>query len=291
MFGKECYSDNNELLNKAFKEKKILIAAHRGMWGGNIPENTIPSFRLALEMGADMFECDVSKSTDGVLYAFHDGYEKRLLGVDQNIQTLSSQEINQLRFFNSIGEPSGVAVEFFETIVSFFKNGELYNVDRSWEKLPETIAVLNKYPWSVKQALIKSPLKDGVMEFFSGCPVKYMYMPIVYSRADVEKALGYPEVNLVGMELIAQTAEDELFSDDIIKYLHSKRLFAWANTITLSNLTRHILYAGLDDDMALLKSKDDSWGKIIQKDIDVIQTDWPLQLRDYRDDNYRRTNK
>ena len=283
MFGKDCYSEINENLNKAFEEKKVLIAAHRGAWGGNIIENTIPSFNLALEMGADMFECDVSKSTDGILYAFHDGYEKSLLGVDKNIEKLSSAEINGLGFFNSIREPSGVNVASFESIVAHYKNGELYNVDRSWTKFPETIAVLQKYPWALKQALVKSPVRDDVLEHLGKCPDKFMYMPIVRSMEDVEKTLNYPDINLVGMEIIANSQGDELFSGDTVKYLHGKGVFAWVNSITLSNKPQHVLYGGLDDDMALLKSRDESWGKMIQKGIDIIQTDWPWQLKNYRD--------
>ena len=171
-------------------------------------------------------------------------------------------------------------------MVSFFKNGELYNVDRSWGKLPETIEVLKKYPWAIKQALIKSHTEEASLEFLNKCPQKFMYMPIVFSINDVEKALSYPDINIVGMELIAHKPEDELFLDETIKYLHHRQLFAWVNSITLSNLPQHILFGGLDDDTALLKSKDEAWGKLFQKGIDIIQTDWPLQLKNYRDKHY-----
>ena len=284
MFGKNRFSEINELLNKAFEKRKVLIAVHRGVWGGNILGNTIPSFRMACESGADMFELDVSKSTDGVLYSFHDGGEKRMLGIDKNIETLSSAEIGKLSYYNTIGEPSGVHVNLLEDVISYFKNGELYNVDRSWNKLSETINLLKKYPWAIRQALIKSPVKETVLGLLNECSEKFMYMPIVYSMKDVEKVLEYPEINLVGMELIAGKQEDELFRDETVEYLHSRQLFAWVNAITLSSLERHILFAGLDDNTALLKSKEDSWGKLMQKGIDIIQTDWPIQLKKYRDE-------
>lgn len=258
---------------------------HRGVWGGNVVENTILSCQLAREMGADMFECDLSKSTDGVLYAFHDGGEKRMLGIESNIETLSSAEIDALTYYNSIGEASGAHIERFETIASFFKNGELYNIDRAWGKLPETIAVLKQYPWSIEQALIKSPVQQDVLEFLNACPEKYMFMPIAYSMADVEKVLSYDDINVVGIELIAKTPVDELFQDSSIQYIHSRKLFTWANAITLSGLPQQALFGGLDDDTALRKSKDDAWGELFHKRLDVIQTDWPLQLKKYRD-NY-----
>ena len=38
------------------KEKKILLVAHRGVCGGNIPCNSLQAFRSAINMGADMIE-------------------------------------------------------------------------------------------------------------------------------------------------------------------------------------------------------------------------------------------
>jgi len=287
MFGKKIYAANNELLNRAFAKNKVLIAVHRGVWGGNVLGNTITSFQIAREFDADMFELDVSKSTDNILYAFHDGGEKRMLGIDANIETLTSSEIDKLSCYNTIGEPSSVHIDLFESVVSFFKNGELYNIDRSWNKLPETVAVLRRYPWTIKQALIKAPVKDATLEFLDECPQKFMYMPIVYSLDDIEKALRCSEINIVGMELIAGKPEADLFQDDTIKYLHDRQLFAWANAITLSCLPEHVLFGGLDDNTALLKGKDESWGKLLQKGIDIIQTDWPYQLKKYRDHYFK----
>lgn len=59
MVGKKEYAQINELLNARLDAKKVLIAVHRGAWGGNIIEGTVPSLELALKMGADMFECDL----------------------------------------------------------------------------------------------------------------------------------------------------------------------------------------------------------------------------------------
>ena len=57
---------------------KVLVAAHRGTWMGNVPCNTIMAFNAALKAGADIVELDVSRSLDGTLYVFHPGTEKAL---------------------------------------------------------------------------------------------------------------------------------------------------------------------------------------------------------------------
>lgn len=137
MVGKKEYAQINELLNARLDAKKVLIAVHRGAWGGNIIEGTVPSLELALKMGADMFECDLSKSTDGVIYAFHDTQEPRLLKTEQNVKTMTSAEIDALEFYNSIDEPSGKHVQRFEEVVKYFTHGELFNIDRSWSILAE----------------------------------------------------------------------------------------------------------------------------------------------------------
>jgi glycerophosphoryl diester phosphodiesterase len=47
------------------------VVGHRGA-SGHAPENTLASFALAAEMGADAVECDVHLSADGVPVVIHD---------------------------------------------------------------------------------------------------------------------------------------------------------------------------------------------------------------------------
>ncbi len=49
----------------------VLIFAHRGA-SGNAPENTLPAFVLAADMGADGVEFDVQITADGKLIVHHD---------------------------------------------------------------------------------------------------------------------------------------------------------------------------------------------------------------------------
>ena len=46
-------------------KKHLLVVAHRGVSGGNIPGNTRAAYEGALMQGADMIETDVSRSKDG----------------------------------------------------------------------------------------------------------------------------------------------------------------------------------------------------------------------------------
>ncbi len=282
MIGKACYREINRLLEEQLDKKNVLIAVHRGTWGGNIIENTIPAYKMALSMGADLFECDVAMSTDGIIYTFHDGGEPRLLGEMKNIRTISSEEIDKQIYKNSIGEPSGVSVGRLEEVFTSFTHHELFNIDRGWDFLPQIDALMCQYPKTIRQAIIKTPVKDCYLEFFQNCPTKYMYMPIAYSMEDVKKALAWPDINIVGVELIARTKEEELFQKENIDWIKEQDLYVWVNAITLSNEKKHVLFGGLNDDTALLDNPNHSWGKLFEMGVNVIQTDWPVQLQAYR---------
>src|SRR5919204_1492938 len=50
---------------------RILLGGHRGN-AAEFPENTLASFRSAIELGVDVIECDVHRSEDGGLPVIHD---------------------------------------------------------------------------------------------------------------------------------------------------------------------------------------------------------------------------
>jgi glycerophosphoryl diester phosphodiesterase len=58
----------------------ILLYAHRGA-AAECPENTLPSFRRALEIGVDAIETDVHMTRDGVPVVSHDPSAERMTGV------------------------------------------------------------------------------------------------------------------------------------------------------------------------------------------------------------------
>ncbi len=56
---------------EAARTGRPLLGGHRGN-PAELPENTLASFRSAIELGVDMIECDVHQSSDGELVVIHD---------------------------------------------------------------------------------------------------------------------------------------------------------------------------------------------------------------------------
>lgn len=71
------------------------IIAHRGA-SGNAPENTLVSFRKAMDAGADFLEMDVHLSKDGELVVMHDESVNRTTSGKGKIRNLTLAEIKNL---------------------------------------------------------------------------------------------------------------------------------------------------------------------------------------------------
>jgi glycerophosphoryl diester phosphodiesterase len=71
------------------------LIAHRGA-SGYAPENTMASFRLALEMGAKAIELDVHQTRDGQIVVAHDEDMKRTGRRRGKIKDLTAAELAQI---------------------------------------------------------------------------------------------------------------------------------------------------------------------------------------------------
>lgn len=76
-------------------QRDVQVTAHRG-YSVEYPENTIPAFKGAIEIGADWIELDVQETSDGEVVVIHDSNLKRTTGVDQNIWDVTYDEIKGL---------------------------------------------------------------------------------------------------------------------------------------------------------------------------------------------------
>ena len=284
-FGQARYADINVLLNRRFSQHPVLICAHRGSWHGNVIQNTLIAYKAALMQGADILETDTTATTDQVVLSLHDGVERQMFRIGTNAYDMTAAEVQALHPYNAVGEPSSHHVGRLDDILAALCHDELINIDRSWRARGLLLPLLDRHPHMVRQAIVKAPLRyRELFEALGRHPVKYMFMPICYSLKEVDEALSYPGLNTVGVELIAKTPQDELCSEAAVRYIHDRGLYCWVNALTLTDIdTRSVLYGGLDDDTSILQGPAAGWGKLMDMGIDVIHTDWPALVKDYRE--------
>jgi len=74
---------------------RILVVAHRGA-AGTRPENTLASFRRAIELGADVIELDVHLTADGAAVVIHDDTVDRTTNGHGRVRDMTLAQIKQL---------------------------------------------------------------------------------------------------------------------------------------------------------------------------------------------------
>ncbi|MBO5925838.1 MAG: glycerophosphodiester phosphodiesterase [Clostridia bacterium] len=74
--------------------------AHRGLHGGDIPENSMLAFERAVDNGYNI-ELDVHITLDGVVVVFHDDTLTRVCGVDKKIADCTKPELDNYTLANT----------------------------------------------------------------------------------------------------------------------------------------------------------------------------------------------
>src|SRR5437667_10943352 len=72
----------------------VRVYAHRGA-SRELPENTMPAFRRARELGVDALETDLHATADGVLVTSHDPDGARVFGVARRIADCRRSEVRE----------------------------------------------------------------------------------------------------------------------------------------------------------------------------------------------------
>ncbi len=268
-------------LKEARKRKKVLIAAHRGNWGGNIPPNTILSYKAALMLGADLVEVDTIRSSDGVFYAYHSGEEKGTFGLEggRRLNEYSSKEIESLEYINSSFNRSGIGVSRLEDVMALLKGKCFINIDRAWlSSWKETLEFLRAFGME-DQLIIKSPAKEEVLDVFEEYGKGFMYMGIIRKKEEYDLIKSYKGINTVAIETNYQQKDDYIASDEFIGRLHSDGCLIWVNALTLDG--SKCLSGGFDDNTSISSGPDKGWKVLLDKGYDIIQTDWPSLLASY----------
>lgn len=115
--------------------KRPAVLAHRGSYvKGDIPENTLPAFERAIELGADGFEIDVRMTRDGQLLVYHDSSLIRFFNSSQKIRKLRLEDLKQLRF-KSETHPERINIPTLDELLANLNKKFLINIEVKKDKV------------------------------------------------------------------------------------------------------------------------------------------------------------
>lgn len=280
------YDAVNMRIKERIKEKGFLIAAHRGTHMGTFTENTINAYKASFAFHADMVEMDVIRNDSKEYYCIHDGTEQQNLGVKLNSRTMTDTQINMLETRNYYGKKTGRVLDRFEDFLKAFADDDaLFNLDRCWDKDFEdfsysagALELIEKYGMT-DRFLFKTSFNERFMQELEASGFDIPYLAIVSTPEQIYTAEKY-DINLAGFELLFRTEQDQIISDKVLEYLKNKDYIRLTGSEMIGpdwNVS-----AWHNDDRAVLESPGAAWDFLAEKGFNVILTDIPWYMHEYR---------
>ncbi len=122
------FAEKKGVLNLGLDEK-VMVTAHRG-YSEKYPENTMPAFKGAVEIGADCIELDVQQTKDGKIIVMHDSNLKRTCGVNLNIWEADYEDIRYLDAGSWFDEAyHGTAIPTLEEVLKYCRGKIRLNIE------------------------------------------------------------------------------------------------------------------------------------------------------------------
>ncbi|MGN0907563.1 MAG: glycerophosphodiester phosphodiesterase [Bullifex sp.] len=140
-----------------FNDGKPLILGHRGL-PTRFRENTIPSFRGAVDAGADGIELDIHLTKDMKLAVIHDHNTKRTTGVDMDVEKAMLAELQEADreivtlddVFDEFGDSLIYDIELKEKPFAFSPIAEMALETMRRHNLEDRIMVSSFNPFTVR---------------------------------------------------------------------------------------------------------------------------------------------
>jgi glycerophosphoryl diester phosphodiesterase len=231
-----------ELYRKNFQKKNdVMVIGHRGACKEAF-ENTIRSFELAMDAGADMIEFDLFKTIDNHVVVLHEPTTIRIS--DQNIRVKKST----LQQVKEITLKDGSKIPTLEEVFAQFKGKLSFQIEIIQSKIAtEVLELIDKYD-VYDQCLISSFNHNQLPKYKrSQNPVPIALLNDVSDNV-LKNTL---EMGLDGIHL-----EHTVITPELVNEAHKNNLFMNAWTVDTS----------------------EDWERMITYGVDGIITDYPREL-------------
>jgi glycerophosphoryl diester phosphodiesterase len=243
--------DGNQDTTLPKAKNGLYVVAHRGAHI-NIPENSLPAYQKAIDLGCDFVEIDVRSTKDGRFVSMHNSeIDEYVRGSSGKVSEMTFSEVKALDIGIKISpEWKDTRVPSFEEILQLCRGKIGIYLDLKSAPVPELIGIIKQYKmerdilWYIPSSRFKE-----ISELASNCP-ECILMP------------------------------DPGKEDSVIKVI--EKLDAKVLATDMGELSNSFVYKAHSLNAAVIVDEDKGteaeWTKIIEWHTDGIQTDNPEKL-------------
>ncbi len=237
--------------------------------------------------GADIIELDVTRSLDGTLFIFHPGRELEHLLSTRAIPEMTDSEVRALRYANADRRPTEVGVSTLDEALEQLKNRCRINIDKFPTCMADIAQAVRRHGMT-DQVIVKTEAQEELFCQVEQIAPDLPYMVFARNEDTFSEMLKKRHLNYQGTEIIFPEENCEVASPAYMERMHKLGLHVWANAIVFNH--KRVLAAGHNDDISVSGRPDEGWGWLIDRGVDIIQTDFPGMLRTYMNKRSERSD-
>ena len=250
----------------------VMVVAHRGggMEGSRSshPENSISGVRSVIELGVEMVELDIQKSSDGEFVVFHDSWLDRSSTCKGELATRTLAELQKCRLvIAGTSEATGEPIPTLREMLEVTRDRVFVNIDNKLdiEALPAIVAVASEMGMAdqivIKQNLWNAEKIAEMARVLEETGRDAIFMPIIADDAVRDPKFLEAATHTFSAdaaELIAWHKDGEPMTSDGGPLFGAKaRAVAargdwhlWVNTYAIVNKSGGMLSGGRGDQLA-----------------------------------------
>lgn len=281
----------------------VMIVAHRGDWR-NAPENSLRAIENCIDMNLDMVEIDIRMTKDSQLVLMHDKTLDRTTTATGKVSDYNLDELTDVRLTTCQGLPTRHHIPTLEEAMELAKGKIMLNVDKAFDYF-DKVYELSKKTGTVDHILYKTPFYGEWIDY-EKLTAKYgewidsvYFMPVIYLDFDnaqqIINSFMESKKKPVAIEFVFSNTKEELnlhipdtakalewiqFADSLSPVVHKFQDFRDKGVKVWVNSLWPFVSGGYDDERAV-EDPDGAWGWLIDKNVNMIQTDRPEMLLEY----------
>ncbi len=236
------------------KNRGVYVIAHRGAHEG-IPENSLPAFQKAIDLGCDFVEIDTRRTKDGVIVSVHNStVDKYVKGYKGKVKDFTLAELKKMDIGSKVGKKwKGTRIPTVEEIFKLCSGKIGVYIDLKEAVVPEVTELLKKYDMASHAVwyIPASHMKE-IMQVKELCPESYV-MPDPGNEKNIAR------VTAKAHPLVLATDMGEL-SKNYVRMAHENGAMVFVDE---------------------KEGTPEEWDRIIDWGTDGIQTDRPYELIEY----------
>ncbi len=164
----------------------IKVLAHRGA-SGYAPENTMPSFEKAIELGADGIELDIQMTKDGEIVVIHDETINRTSDGEGWVKDYTLAELRQYNYnYQNVNDPWSGKRTLGETIYKEYDKVDIPTMREVFELFAPTGKMINI---EIKTGIVFYPIEEKILAMTKEFGMEDRVIYSSFNHATIKKIL------------------------------------------------------------------------------------------------------